>query len=261
MTLLRHRVEGPENAAAVVLLHSLATDSSLWRLQLPVWSQRLRVISVDLPGHGASPALGGEPSLDDFAAALATTLDALKIKRATIVGLSLGGMVAQALALQQPDRVRSLVLAHTSAQTSPSVRDVWAMRLSALDEGDMEGQVQGTLTRWFTSEFAANAPLTLSWIAGLIRCTPPEGYAAAVRAIQRLDYLERLSQLTAPVLVVAGAQDTAAAPPLASAIAERVPNARLHVIERCAHLGNVEQALAFTERVGAFLLATAGAYP
>lgn len=257
MNALACRIEGPEAAPAVVLLHSLATDASLWRLQIPVWSQRLRVISVDLPGHGLSVEQPGQPGLDDFAAAVVATLDVLKVPRAAFVGLSLGAMVAQALALQRPTHVRSLVLAHTSAHTSQSVRDIWAARLEGLADYGMAGQVQGSLARWFTTEFAATAPLTLDWIASLIRRTQPEGYAAAVRAIQRLDYIDRLSQIAMPALVIAGAQDTAAPPAVASAIAERLPNAELHVIERCAHLGNVEQATYFTERVGAFLLSTA----
>lgn len=257
MSTLACRVEGPETAPAVVLLHSIATDASVWRLQVPVWSQSLRLISVDLPGHGLSPQHGGDPRLDDFAAALAVTLDTLKVGRATFVGLSLGGMVAQALALQRPQQVRSLVLAHTSAQTPHTVREIWTSRLAGLEDYGMAGQVQGTLARWFTSEFAAAAPLTLDWIAGLVRRTPPDGYAAAVHAIQWLDYLDRLPQIAARVLVVAGAQDTAAPPMVASAMAQRLPRAELHVIDRCAHLGNVEQATVFTERVGAFLLATA----
>lgn len=257
MSALACRIEGPETAPVVVLLHSLATDASLWRFQLPVWSQRLRIVSMDLPGHGLSPELGGDRGLEDFAATVAATLEALKITRATVVGLSLGGMVAQALALHHPHQVRSLVLAHTSAQTSQHVRDIWELRLAALEERGMAGQVQGTLARWFTTEFAAAAPLTLDWIAGLIRRTSPEGYAAAVRAIQQLDYLDRLPQISVPALIIAGAQDTAAPPAVASAMAERLPRAELHVIERCAHLGNVEQATRFVERVGAFLLATA----
>lgn len=259
MSALGCHIEGLQTAPAVVLLHSLATDATSWRLQMPVWSQHLRIISVDLPGHGASTEAGADPELEDYAAALATTLDALEVGRVTLVGLSLGGMVAQAFALHRPDRVRSLVLAHTSAQTSPTVREIWAARLAGLTEQGMEGQVHGTLARWFTREFAATAPMTVDWIAGLIRRTSPEGYVAAIHAIQGLDYLDRLAQITMPVLVVAGAQDTAVPPTLASEMAERLPKGELHIIDRCAHLGNIEQAVLFTERVGLFLRATASA--
>lgn len=259
MNRLACQSEGLESAPAVVLLHSLATDASLWRFQTPVWSPHLRLISVDLPGHGRSAALDTNPTLDAFADALIFTLDAWGVKKAAFVGLSLGGMVAQSIALRFPERVRSLVLAHTSARTSESMQQIWASRITMLADLGMEGQVQGTLARWFTTEFSARAPLTLEWIASLIRQTPPDGYADAVRAIQRLDYLERLSGVAAPALVVAGAQDTAAPPAAAAAMIERLANARMFVIERCAHLGNVEQAALFTERVGAFLLETAAA--
>jgi pimeloyl-ACP methyl ester carboxylesterase len=181
-------------------------------------------------------------------------LGELGIRRAAIVGLSLGGMVAQAFALAYPEQVSALVLAHTSARTDESVREVWSRRLALFEEQGLEAQVASTLERWFTRSFAAASPMTMRWLAQQIRATSPAGYRAAVRAIQGLDFLDRLKEVTAPALVVAGAADSAVPPAAASVLAASIPGAKLVVLDDAAHIGNVQQPVAFTETVGKFLL-------
>lgn len=251
---LAHRVEGPAGAPVLVLLHAIATHGAIWQAQAAVWSCIYRVVRVDLPGHGDSPAPQGSPTLHDYAVQVREVLDRLGIEQAVIVGLSLGGMVAQAFALAFPQRTRGLVLAHTSARTEPAVRELWARRLAQAEAEGLPAQVAPTLERWFTRGFAAASPLTLEWVAGQVRATAARGYAAAVRAIQGLDHLDRLGAIRVPTLVVAGARDSAVPPAAAATLAEAMPGARLLVLEEAAHLGNVERPVAFTEGVGAFLL-------
>lgn len=251
---LFHRVHGPDGAPVVVLLHPLATHSALWQPQLPAWSGRFRVVCVDLPGHGRSPVLPDVTTLSQYADEVRHVLDALGVDRAALVGLSLGGMVAQAFALAWPERTRALVLAHTSARTEPAVRDLWSTRLQqAADEG-MAEQVPAILGRWFPADFAAVAPMTLQWVSEQIASTPFDGYAAAIGAIQRLDHLDLLHRITAPTLVVAGERDAAAPPALARLMADRLPHATLTTLPGAGHIGNVQLPLAFTETVGAFLV-------
>jgi 3-oxoadipate enol-lactonase len=253
-TTLAYHVEGPQDAPALVLLHAIATSSELWRSQAAVWSSVFRTVRVDLPGHGRSAAPGGEATLHDWAVQVREVLDELGIRQAAIVGLSLGGMVAQAFALAFPERTLALVLAHTSARTEPAVRDLWSRRLAQFETEGLPAQVAPTLERWFTRAFAAASPLTLEWVAAQVRSTTPAGYAAAIRAIQGLDHLERLRTLALPTLVVAGAADSSVPPSMAKTLAEAIPGARLLVLDGAAHLGNVEQPVVFTEGVGAFLL-------
>ncbi|HSV84473.1 MAG TPA: alpha/beta fold hydrolase [Ramlibacter sp.] len=253
MKPLFHQVEGPVGAPVVVLLHPIATHGAIWAAQGPVWAAAFRVVTIDLPGHGGSaPLEQAAPTLHDYAEAVRAVLDALEIELAAIVGLSLGGMVAQAFALAWPQCTRALVLAHTSAQTAPAVRDVWSGRLASFQEQGLEAQVAPTLERWFTRSFRAEAPSTVAWVAAQIRSTSDAGYAAAIRAIQQLDHLGRLGEISAPTLVVAGADDTAVPPAAARAMADAIPGARLFVLPQAAHLGNVEQPVAFTEAVGRF---------
>lgn len=251
---LSHSVHGPDGAPVVVLLHPLATHSALWQPQLPAWSTRLRVVCVDLPGHGRSPVLPDISTLSQYAGEVRLVLDGLDIKQAALVGLSLGGMVAQAFALDWPERTSALVLAHTSTRTEPAIRDLWRTRLQqAADEG-MAAQVPAILGRWFPAPFAASAPLTLQWVAAQIKSTPFAGYAAAIGAIQRLDHLDQLHRITVPTLVVAGELDAAAPPALARLMADHLPTATLVTLPGTGHIGNVQQPLSFTETVGAFLV-------
>jgi 3-oxoadipate enol-lactonase len=250
------RVAGPAEAPAVVLLHALATHGELWLPQWPVWSMAFRLVAIDLPGHGMSPAPQAPMTLADHAGQVADALDALGIERAAVVGLSLGGMVAQALALRQPGRVRSLVLAHTTARTLPAVREIWDTRLAQFEREGLEKQVEPTLGRWFTPAFATASPMTMAWVARQIRATSPAGYTGAIRAIQGLDHFDRLGAITVPALVVAGDADAAVPLHAASALAERLPHAKLFVLKDAGHLGNVQQPVAFTEAVGGFLMRT-----
>ncbi|MES2399848.1 MAG: alpha/beta fold hydrolase [Pseudomonadota bacterium] len=246
-------VEGPENAPPVVLLHALATCRDLWLPQLPAWTTQFRVIRIDLPGHGESPLIDGAATIAGFADEVAKVLDGLGIERAAFVGLSLGGMVAQAFALKYPQRCSALVLAHTSARTDAPVRELWKGRLEQLEKDGLAAQAEAILGRWFPPAFAEASPMTLQWIASQIRATSPKGYAAAIRAIQQLDHLDMLKDIKAPTLVMAGEADMAAPPAAGALMAGQIANARLVVLPGVAHLGNVQAPVLFTETAGAFL--------
>jgi 3-oxoadipate enol-lactonase len=246
---------GPAGADALVLLHPIATHRAVWVTQAAVLSQCFEVLALDLPGHGQS-ALVAEASMAAYAQAVLRTLDAVGIERAAVVGLSLGGMVAQALALQCPERVTALVLANTSGQTIPAARTVWQQRLAQAEQGGMDSQVAGTLQRWFTDAFHASAPLTLEWVGAMIRGTPLAGYRAAVQAICALDHLSALAQLAVPTLVISGDADAAVPPAQTQALVAAIPNARQVILAGASHLSNVEQATAFTEQLARFVRET-----
>ena len=247
------RDEGPRDAPAVVLLHSLATHGELWALQQSVWSACFRVLSIDLPGHGRSSHVRGDDSLEDMAAQVLGTLDSRGVARASFVGVSLGGMVAQAIALNRPDRVESLVLAHCGARTEDAVKKIWDQRIKQVEDEGMSAQVQSTLARWVPREFATSSPMTLQWVAEIIRHTPIEGYVSAIRAIQALDHLDRIHLIKVPTLVVAGDEDIAVTPGMASTLAHGIAGSELMILEGAGHLGNVQTPHLFSERVGNFI--------
>lgn len=244
-----HR-SGDPGASPVLLIHSIATSSRIWLPQVGAWSRHLLCLCVDLPGHGETAEDAGINSLDDYADAL---MAQIKYPSVSIVGLSLGGMIAQACALKYPERVASVVIADSVSHTPPAAAQMWASRLNqALAEG-MSSQAEGTLARWFTASFRAENPLTVAWIRSLIENTRLGGYRSAVSAIEKLDYLDRLADIRCPALVVTGSEDPVATPALANAIASRIIGARAIILSGAAHLSNIEQPLRFTETVGKFL--------
>lgn len=246
-------VEGPADAPPVVLLHSLATSSALWAPQLPAWSRLFKVIRIDLPGHGRSAPADSQLDMLALARGVAAALDQHQVGRAAIVGISLGGMVAQALALHDPGRVSALVIAHAGARTTAAVSAIWAQRLLAFRASGFATEAPATLARWFTPGFIASAPLTVAWVDAMIRSTQPQGYVGAIEAIQQLDHLDRLKNIACPTLVIAGEHDLAVPADAARALAQSIPHARFELLQGAAHIGNVEQAVNFTELAGGFL--------
>jgi 3-oxoadipate enol-lactonase len=247
------RCFGSPDAPPLLLLHPIATDGELWRLQIPILARNRYLIVPDLPGHGASAALPGPAALSDYAEALLQAIAPMQLATFSVAGLSFGGMVAQALALAVPERVQRLVLAHCGAATPATVVQIWQQRLQAAAEGGMASQVAPTLERWFTPEFRANAPATCAWVGQMIADSPLGGYAAAVQAICGLDHAARLTQLQIPTLVIAGGRDAAVPPQASAALAVSMPRASFMTFPEAAHLGNIEQSQRFTETLDSFL--------
>lgn len=206
----------------------------MWDAQLPALEHHA-VIRVELPGHGAEPLaeLAGIGSLAERA--LASVGD-----RCTFVGLSLGGAVAMHVAAHHPARVERLVLACTSPRFGDPT--LWLERAATVRRDGLESIVDAVLGRWFTPAFADAERYRRMFLS-----VDPEGYARCCEALAGWDGHADLGRIDAPTLVIAGAEDPTSPPEHAAAIAARVPGARLHVIDRAAHLANVEQADAFND--------------
>ena len=247
MTGLDHRLRGPEGAPVLVLSNSLGTTQELWAKQLPALAERFRVLTYDHPGHGVSDLPQERPTVESLTASLVTLLDELQLERVSLCGVSLGGMVGITLALEEPERVDRLVLACTSAYVGPP--EGWAERARIVRTRGMEAVADTVIGRWFTPEFEDEEPQTVARFRAMLAATPPEGYARCCEALGAWDARERISAIAVPVLVVAGADDPATPVEHAELIASRIPGARLQVLERAAHLANVERAEAFTNAV------------
>jgi 3-oxoadipate enol-lactonase len=247
MTSLAHTLHGPAGAPALVLSNSLGTTQELWERQLPALAEHFRVLTYDHPGHGSSPLPERPCTVESLARGLLALLDELGLERVSLCGLSLGGMVAMAAALEARERVERLVLACTTAYLGPPER--WAERARLVRARGMEAIADSVVARWFTPELVHEEPETVARFRAMLTATPPEGYARCCQAIGAWDARERIAEITAPVLVVAGADDPATTIDHAELIATRIAGARLAVLERAAHLANVERAEGFTEAV------------
>lgn len=237
----------------VMLAHSLGGDHSIWAAQKSALADRHTVLAYDLRGHGRTAATPGAYSFELLAADALALLDALGIDRVSFVGISLGGMIGQALALKAPKRLEKLVLADTAAAYPPEARAAWPERIRQIEAGGLEPLVQPTLERWFTPAFHAAHPERVAAIGELIRRTPPTGYLGCCHAIAGLDFSARLGAIRTPTLVLVGEQDAGTPPALARVLAAGIPGARLEILPDAAHLGNIEQAKHFNRQLTAFM--------
>ena len=227
-----------------MLANSLGTRQHLWSRQLPELTERFRVLTYDHPGHGASGLPQDPCTVEAFAPTLLGVLDDHALERVSFCGTSIGGMVGIALALEAPERVERLVLSCTSAYLGPPER--WAERARIVRAEGMEAVADTVVVRWFTPELAREEPETVARSRAMLVATPREGYARCCEALAAWDARERISAISVPTLVVAGAEDPATPVEHAELLVSRIPDARLLVLERAAHLANVERAEEFT---------------
>ena len=248
------QVDGPDDGPALVLSHTLATSRAMWRAQVPIFSKRYRTISYDMRGHGESAAPDYPYSLEMLGEDVIGILDALGVERPAIfLGISIGGMIGQALALRHADRFRAVILSNTTSRTPPEAQPIWEQRIEAIRKDGLEGQVQPTLERWLSAECRARDPDTTKWVADMIRATPAAGMIGCGRAIQKLDYTAQLPQITLPTLIIAGEKDPGTPVAASEAIHQGIKGSRLEVMSGCLHQTPIEAPDRFNRIVGDFL--------
>lgn len=238
---------GPEDGRALLLLHSLGTDSTMWMHQIPVFSRVRRVVTIDLPGHGGSVAAEGEYRLEDLGRDVLEVADAAGIDRFDLAGVSLGGLISLWLAITAPDRVLTLVASSTAARVGTS--EFWSERLSAVSELGMEGIRPNVLPRFFTPDFREREPETLRSVESVFTAVDPVGYAGCCAALRDADLRDTVAEIRCPTLIVVGDQDLATPPADAEFLSGRIAGSRLVVIPGVAHLATLDRPEAFTTAV------------
>jgi 3-oxoadipate enol-lactonase len=238
MCELHHTFAGPEGAEVVVLSNSLGTTLEMWDAQAGVLARRWRVLRYDMRGHGRSPVPKTPYAIADLGADLVALLDRNGIGRASLCGVSLGGMASMWVAAHAPERVDRLVLCSTSALMGPP--ETWTHRAALVRRCGMGAVADTVVARWFTPGFAATAPEVVQRIRAQLTATPPEGYAGCCEAVREMDLRPDLRAISAPTLVIAAEGDPSTPPVHARTIAGLIPGARLEVLGRGSHLVNVE---------------------
>ena len=250
---INYELSGPEDAPVVMLSHSLACSLVMWRPQMVVLESAFQVLRFDTRGHGGSEAPTGAYSLEQLSADAVGLLDALNIESVHFVGLSMGGMIGQCLALDYPDRLNSLALCDTAAIMPEETQPIWQQRIDAAGEAGMDGQVDETLERWFRPEFLQLNPPEVDMIRRQILATPVAGYIGCCEAIRRLQYLDRLAQITLPTLIMVGEEDPGTPVAASEAMHARIAGSKLVILPEARHLSNIEQAEAFNTALMDFL--------
>jgi len=247
--------DGPADAPVVVLSNSLGATRGMWDPQVPALAERYRVVAYDTRGHGDSPSPAGPWSLDDLVDDVVALLDRLGVQRAHVAGLSLGGMTALRLAAREPARVDRLVALATSAKPDPQG---FLDRAAAARSGGTAPLASTVVSRWLTPAYAAEHPDLVARLEAMIAGADDEGYALCCEVVAAVDLREDLGRITAPTLVVSGAEDPALPPPHQQAIADGIAGASLVSVSPGAHLPNLEQPLEVTGALLAHLDAAGG---
>ena len=238
---LHHTESGPADAPPLLLGGSLGTTTRMWRPQVEALSTLFRVICFDHRGHGNSPVPEGPYTMADLGGDVIALMDRLGIERAHYAGLSIGGMVGQWLAVHHPERIDGLALLATSPYMGPARN--WRDRAALVRAEGTGALAASVVERWFTPGYAKEHPDEVRGLRDQISATEPEGYAGCCGAIETYDLREELHRITAPTLVIAGADDPSTPPAEhAEPIAERVAGARLVVLEEAAHLLSWQQS-------------------
>jgi 3-oxoadipate enol-lactonase len=252
---VHHTLDGPEDAPVLVLAGSLGTNLGMWDQQAGPLAERFRLLRYDQRGHGRSPAPPGPYSIADLGGDLLALMDGLGIERASLCGLSIGGMTGMWLGVHAPERFERLVLCCTAPQLPPASQ--WAERAALVRAEGLGPIVEAGLERWFTPALGEGRPEALERFREMMLATPAEGYAGCCEAIGGHDMREELGAITAPTLVIGGDGDPVAPPETSRALAGGVPGAGVVVLEGARHLANVERPEEFTDAVLEHL--TAGA--
>jgi 3-oxoadipate enol-lactonase len=232
--------DGPADAPVVVLSNSLGATRGMWDPQVPALAERYRVVTYDTRGHGASPSPAGPYSLDDLVDDVLALLDRVGAERAHVAGLSLGGMTALRLAARAPERVHRLAVLCTSAKTEPQG---FLDRAAAVRADGTAPIAAAVVSRWLTPPYAAEHPDLVARLQAMITGCDDEGYAACAEVVAGIDLRQDLGRVTAPTLVVSGAEDQALPPEHQRAIADGIDGAELLTVSPGAHLANLEQPL------------------
>jgi 3-oxoadipate enol-lactonase len=250
---MNYTLDGPASAPVVTLSHSLAADLSMWDPQMKALTARYRVLRYDTRGHGGTDVPAGAYSLEQLAEDARALLRALGIARTHWVGLSMGGMIGQQLALTTPDLFLSLVLCDTSSRIPAEAKPLWQERIKTAETQGMAPLVEPTIGRWFTAPFRERPNAVVDSVRAMISGTNPRGYAGCCHAIAALDLTDRLSAIKLPTFIVVGEEDQGTPVAASQAINAKIAGSELQIIKSASHLSNLEQPEAFTAAVTSFL--------
>lgn len=245
-----YRADGAAAKPALLFANSLGSDLRIWDEVAARLAGRFHLIRYDLRGHGLSEAPAPPYSAADLAGDAVAILDRLNIHQAIICGVSVGGLIAQAVALNFPKRVRGLVLCDTGAKIATS--EAWQQRIDKVRADGVDSLAQMTMERWFSAGFREQSAADVRGYSLMLRQTSAAGYIGTCAALRDSDFRATIGQVKQPTLVLCGAEDIATPPELGRELAGLIPTARFSLIEKAAHLPCIEQPDAVAERMTEF---------
>lgn len=237
---------------ALIFSNSLGTNFKMWQAQIVFFQQDFFVICYDTRGHGASSAPQGPYSIDQLGQDVVNLLDHLNVEKATFCGISMGGLTGQWLAIHRPERFNQVVVCNTAAKIGQE--QAWNDRAALVREQGLQPIASTAASRWFTEPFIQSNATVVNNLQNDLAASSAEGYASCCEALAKADVREQLTDITVPVLVVAGQQDPITTVADAQFMVERIANSQLFEIN-ASHISNVELPNEFNQAVKQFIQA------
>lgn len=246
---LNATLSGPPNGPALVLLHALGTDLTLFDPMLGDLPPGLRVLRIDLRGHGQSDVPAPPYAMGALIRDVERLMDHFALKEAAVLGVSLGGLVAQGLAVKRLDLVRALILSNTAAKIGSA--SLWQGRIEEVRAKGLAAYAPGACRRILGPKWDSHP--ALARVHALLMATTPEGWTGCAAAIAGTDFYTTTASLRLPTLVIAGANDGTTPPDLVRETAELIPGARFELLRGQGHLPMLEKPADYARLVGEFL--------
>jgi 3-oxoadipate enol-lactonase len=236
--VLHCRLHGAPSGPKLVLANSLGTDARIWDAVVETLANHYRILSYDKRGHGLSDAPDGPYTLDDHVDDLLALAAGAGFQNFALAGISVGGLIAQRLAIREPGRVAALVLCDTAAKVGSEL--MWNERIETVRRSGLAAISEMVLERWFAPDFRTNHPGAWAGWRNLLERTPVEGYVGTCASIRDADLTEQVSGIALPTLVIAGEEDRSTPPELVRETAKRIPRARFETIPGAGHIPSIE---------------------
>ena len=237
--VVHHAIEGPEGALPLVFSNSLGTDFRIWDAVAADLAKDFRILRYDKRGHGLSEAPPAPYAMEDHVVDLKALIDYHGLSQAIVVGLSVGGMIAQGLAAQYPRALRALVLMDTAHRIGTA--ESWNDRIEAIEKGGIAALAGPILERWFTPAYRAPGNADFVGYANMLVRTPAAGYLGSCAALRDADYTKATAGLDLPTLCIVGDQDGSTPPDLVRSTAGLIAGSRFEVVEGAGHLPCIER--------------------
>lgn len=248
---LHYETAGRPSARALLFINSLGSDLRIWDDIVPHFVDDYYVVRFDKRGHGLSDSPPRPYAIHDFSRDVAGLLDHLHIKQTTLVGVSVGGMIALDFAAHNPQRVAALVLCDTAARLGTA--DYWNERITAIETQGMAQMAEPILSRWFAPDFAQKHSDAYRGYSNLLTRTDVNGYLGTCAALRDADLNGPVAGIHQPVLVLCGAEDVATPPDVVRELADSLPNGRFQTIPGAGHTPSVEQPQTMAALISQFL--------
>ena len=231
---------GPRGGVPVVLVHPAGLDLTYWDAQIGGLCDRYDMVAFDLPGHGRSSGTPADWTLDNAALMLAQIIRGTGADAAHVVGLSVGSVIAQTLAVTQPGLVRSLTLMGAASIFSEAGRNAMLERSRVLREGGMPSVVQSSMERWFAKQTIARRPDLVDRVTKTLLADDPLVHAALWDMMYGFDVRSKLSRVTCPTLLITGELDQSTPPAAAQAIHQQISGSQIEILPGLSHMVTLE---------------------